>query len=100
MRKWPVLMPLLTVGFYVALSLLIPTIIGWWIGNKVHHEVLLPLIGLGIGTIIMIYGVYRTLLPFLQEAGWEEEGDREQIRQPMRAFLNLLLLRRKRNKEG
>jgi len=90
---------LLTVGFYVALSLLIPTILGWWIGNKVHHEVLLPLIGLGIGTIIMIYGVYRMLLPFLQEAGWEEE-DREQVRQPMRAFLNLLLLRRKRNKEG
>lgn len=99
MRKWPVLLPLLTVGFYVALSLLIPTILGWWIGNKVHHEVLLPLIGLGIGTIIMIYGVYRMLLPFLQEAGWEEE-DREQVRQPMRAFLNLLLLRRKRNKEG
>lgn len=99
MRKWPVLLPLLTVGFYVALSLLIPTILGWWIGNKVHHEVLLPLIGLGIGTIIMIYGVYRMLLPFLQEAAWEEE-DREQVRQPMRAFLELLLLRRKRNKEG
>lgn len=98
-RKWPVLLPLLTVGFYVALSLLIPTILGWWIGNKVHHEVLLPLIGLGIGTIIMIYGVYRMLLPFLREAGWGEE-DSEQIRQPMRAFLNLLLLRRKRNKEG
>lgn len=98
-RKWPVLMPLLTVGFYVALSLLIPTIIGWWIGNKVHHEVLLPLVGLGIGTIIMIYGVYRMLLPFLQETGWGEE-DSEQVRQPMRAFLNLLLLRRKRNKEG
>ncbi|MCK4581509.1 MAG: AtpZ/AtpI family protein [Dehalococcoidia bacterium] len=99
MRKWPVLLPLLTVGFYVALSLLIPTILGWWIGNKVHHEVLLPLVGLGIGTIIMIYGVYRMLLPFLQETGWGEE-DSEQIRQPMRAFLNLLLLRRKRNKEG
>jgi len=97
-RKWPVLMPLLTVGFYVALSLLIPTIIGWWIGNKVHHEVLLPLIGLGIGTIIMIYGVYRMLLPFLQEAEWSEE-DSEQVRQPMRAFLDRVLLKRKRNKE-
>ena len=98
-RKWPVLMPLLTVGFYVALSLLIPTILGWWIGSKVHHEVLLPLIGLGIGTIVMIYGVYRMLLPFLQEAEWSEE-DGEQIRQPMRAFLDRVLLRRKRNKGG
>lgn len=99
MRKWPVLMPLLTVGFYVALSLLIPTILGWWIGNKVHHELLLPLIGLGVGSIIMVYGVYRILLPFLREAEWSEE-DGEQIRQPLRAFLDRALLRRKRNKGG
>ena len=99
MRKWPVLMPLLTVGFYVALSLLIPTILGWWIGKLVHHEVLLPLIGLGIGSVIMVYGVYRMLLRFLQEADWREE-DSEQVHQPMRAFLELLLLKQKRNKEG
>lgn len=99
MRKWPVLMPLLTVGFYVALSLLIPTILGWWIGKLVHHEVLLPLIGLGIGSIVMVCGVYRILLPFLREAEWEKD-DREQIRQPMRTVLELLLLKQKRNKEG
>ncbi len=99
MRKWPVLMPLLTVGFYVAFSLLIPTILGWWIGSKVHHEVLLPLIGLGIGTLIMIYGVYRMLLRFLQGAEWNQENS-EQARQPMKAFLELLLLRRNKNKAG
>lgn len=94
MRKWPIYAPLLTVGFYVALSLLIPTIIGWWIGSKTHHEILFPLIGLGIGTTIMLYGVYRMLRPFLEEAQWDERN-REQIRQPMRLLLNLLLRQKK-----
>jgi len=93
-RKWPVLMPLLTVGFYVAFSLLVPTIIGWWVGAKTHHEILFPLIGLGIGTIIMVYGVYRMLRPFLQEFKWDEK-DKEQIRQPMRMLLNLFLKQKK-----
>jgi hypothetical protein len=93
-RKWPIYAPLLTVGFYVALSLLIPTIIGWWIGIKAHHEILFPLIGLGVGTMIMVYGVYRMLRPFLVEAEWDER-DREQIRQPMRMFLNLLVKQKK-----
>ena len=99
MRKWPILAPLLTVGFYVAFSLLIPTIIGWWIGIKAHHEILFPLIGLGVGTIIMVYGVYRMLRPFLQQAEWEEK-DREQIRQPMKMFLDLVFPKQKKAKEG
>ena len=97
MRKWPILVPLLTVGFYVAFSLLVPTIIGWWIGAKTHHELLFPLIGLGIGTIIMVYGVYRMLRPFLQEFEWDEK-DKEQIRQPMRMFLDLVFPKQKRDK--
>ncbi|MCK4222227.1 MAG: AtpZ/AtpI family protein [Dehalococcoidia bacterium] len=97
MKKWPVLVPLLSVGFYVALSLLIPTIVGWWIGVRVHHEILFPLIGLGLGTIIMIYGVYRMLRPFLQELEWDEK-DREQFRQPMRTILDLAFLKHGKGK--
>lgn len=98
MRKWPIYVPLLTVGFYVAFSLLIPTIIGWWVGAKTHHEILFPLVGLGIGTIIMVYGVYRMLRPFLLEAEWDEK-DREQVRQPMKIFLDLVFPKQKRDKE-
>ena len=98
MRKWPIYVPLLTVGFYVAFSLLIPTIIGWWVGAKTHHEILFPLVGLGIGTIIMVYGVYRMLRPFLLEAEWDEK-DREQVRQPMKIFLDLVFPKQKREKE-
>ncbi len=98
MRKWVVLTPLLTVGFHVAFSLLIPTIIGWRIGIRVHHELLFPLLGLGLGTVIMVYGLYRIVRPFLQEAEWSEE-DREQLRQPVRIFLNLLFPGKKKGRE-
>lgn len=97
MRKWPLLAPLLTVGFYVVFSLLIPTSIGWWIGSKVHHELLFLLIGLGIGTIIMFYGVYRMVRPFLEEA--KREGREEEIHRPIRMFASLFPLKHKKDEE-
>jgi len=98
-KKWPLLMPLLTVGFYVAFSLLIPTGIGFWFDRKASHEFpLFTLVGLGVGTVIMIYGVYRMAKPFLNQTEWSEEDER-QIRQPMRLLLNLLSLRKKRGKD-
>jgi len=68
MKNWPAALQLLIVGFYVPLSLLIPTGIGLWLDRKVFHEFpLCTLIGLGIGTVIMVYGVYQMLRPFLKE---------------------------------
>ena len=67
-REWPAAVQLLVVGFYVAFSLLIPTGIGFWLGRRLGHEVMFPVIGLGVGTLIMVYGVYRMMRPFLQEA--------------------------------
>jgi len=69
MKNWSAALQLLAVGFYVPLSLLIPTGIGLWLDRKVFHEFpLCTIIGLGIGTIIMVYGVYQMLRPFLKEA--------------------------------
>ena len=68
MKNWSAALQLLVVGFYVPLSLLIPTGIGLWLDRKVFHEFpLCTLIGLGIGTVIMVYGVYQMLRPFLKE---------------------------------
>ncbi len=67
-KEWSAAVQLLIVGFYVAFSLLIPTGIGFWLGRKLGHELMFPLIGLGVGTLIMVYGVYRMVRPSLQEA--------------------------------
>lgn len=73
MKHWSAALQLLAVGFYVPLSLLIPTGLGFWLDRKASHEFpLYALIGLGVGTVIMVYGVYRMVRPFLRET--EEKG--------------------------
>jgi hypothetical protein len=74
-KNWSAALQLLIVGFYVPLSLLIPTGIGLWLDRKVFHEFpLCTLIGLGIGTVIMVYGVYQMVRPFLKEAKMTGKG--------------------------
>jgi len=74
-KKWPAAVQLLIVGFYVAFSLLIPTGLGFWLDLKTEYKFpLYTLIGLGVGTLIMVYGVYRMVRPFLQEAKREQGG--------------------------
>jgi len=97
-KNWPAALQLLTVGFYVPLSLLIPTGIGFWLDRRASHEFpLYTLIGLGVGTVIMVYGVYRMVRPFLQEAKREEK--KEQVRPPITKSTALLNSKQKKDRE-
>ena len=84
MKHWSAALQLLIVGFYVPLSLLIPTGIGLWLDKKVFYEFpLYTLIGLGIGTVIMVYGVYQMVRPFLKEdkmAGKEKHAKQKRAK--------------------
>jgi len=98
MKDWSAALQLLVVGFYVPISLLIPTGIGLWIDRKVFHVFpLCTLIGLGIGTIIMVYGVYQMLRPFLKEA--KREGKESRVRQKRAKSATLLNSRQEKDKE-
>jgi hypothetical protein len=97
-KNWPTALQLLTVGFYVPLSLLIPTGIGFWLDRRASHEFpSCTLIGLGIGTVIMVYGVYRMVRPFLKEAKRGEK--KEQVRPRITKSTALLNSRQKKDKE-
>lgn len=62
MKRWAAAFQLMVLGWYIALSLLIPFGIGLWLDKtKFNSFPLLTLIGLGLGTLIMIYGVYRMI---------------------------------------
>lgn len=98
MKQWPAAMHLLVLGFYVAFSLLIPALIGlFWLGPKFGHTILFFLIGLGLGTIIMVYGVYRMVKPFLEEA--KREGQEEQLRGPAKILSKVTSSKQKGNEE-
>ena len=68
MKEWAgPLRFLFTVGWYVALSLIIPVGIGYWLDNRFDKQPLLTLIGLGIGTVIAFYGLFRMLRRYIAE---------------------------------
>ena len=60
MKNRSVIFTIIGVGWYVAASLLIQFGIGLWLDRcRLNTFPLLSLIGLGLGTIIMFYGVYK-----------------------------------------
>jgi hypothetical protein len=60
---------LLTVGWYVALSLIIPVGIGYWLGSPrmFDKQPLFTLIGLGVGTVAAFFGLVKMLIRFQTE---------------------------------
>ena len=60
---------LLTVGWYVSLSLMIPVGIGYWLDRPqmFNKSPLFTFIGLGVGTFISFYGLIRILLRYKTE---------------------------------
>lgn len=69
---------LFTVGWYVSLSVTVPTAIGFWLDrpDKFDSRPLFTLIGLGIGTVIAFYGLYIMLRQFYREQK-EREKEKE-----------------------
>ena len=58
----------------MALSLVIPTGIGYWLDNKFDKQPLFILIGLGVGTFVAFYGLFRMLRRYKAE---QEERQRK-----------------------
>ena len=70
MKEWvKPLQFLLTVGWYVALSLIIPVGVGFWLDRPemLNKRPLFALIGLGAGTVIAFGGLIRMLLRYQAE---------------------------------
>ena len=70
MKEWvKPLQFLSTVGWYVALSLIIPVGIGYWLDNPMmfNKRPLFTFIGLGVGTVIAFFGLFRMLIRYQAE---------------------------------
>jgi F0F1-type ATP synthase assembly protein I len=57
------------VGWFVALSLIIPVGIGYWLDSPKMFDKrpLFTFIGLGIGTVIAFFGLFRMLIRYQAE---------------------------------
>ena len=78
MKEWAGPLRLLsTVGWYVALSVMVPVGIGYWLDRPemLNKQPLFTLIGLGVGTFIAFFGLIRILLRYQAE---QEEPRKKQ----------------------
>jgi len=64
------------IGWYVALSLVIPASIGYWLDrpDRFNTHPIFTLIGFGIGTVLAFYGLYRILHRFYLEQKEQEKN--------------------------
>ena len=67
---------LFTVGWYVALSVVLPTLLGLWLDSpeRFDSRPLFTLIGFFLGTVIAFYGLYRMLRQFYREQKEQDKG--------------------------
>ena len=86
---------LLTVGWYVSLSLMIPVGIGYWLDQPemFNKSPLFTFIGLGVGTFIAFFGLIRILLRYQaeQEALRKEKDNKEKQERASDKLKQLLL---------
>jgi F0F1-type ATP synthase assembly protein I len=70
---------LLTVGWYVALSLIIPVAIGYWLDRPevLDKRPLFTFIGLGIGTVIAFFGLFRMLIRYQAEQERQNKNNKD-----------------------
>ena len=73
MSRWAGAMKLVGVGFFISTSIIGGVMAGLWLDNKFNTEPLLVFVGLLLGLVVSIFGVYEMLLPLLQKE--REDGD-------------------------
>lgn len=64
MDKWIPALKLTGIGFYVAVCIAGGALVGWWFGDK---QTIYILIGLVVGLILAVYGVYRMIRSVIEE---------------------------------
>ena len=63
MEKWVPALRVTGIGFYIATCIVGGTFTGWWLGGK---RPLYMIIGLVVGLVIAVYGVYRMIKPLIK----------------------------------
>ena len=65
MRRWVAALRLVGVGFFVGGSIVLGVVAGMWLDTRLNSGPIWVIVGLLLGLVVAFYGVYRMLLPFL-----------------------------------
>ncbi len=65
-RPWIVLASqFVGLGWYIVTAIIMPTMLGLWLDNKLDTSPVILLIGLFLGLIVAFYGAYRMASTFI-----------------------------------
>ena len=67
MGRWRAALRLVGVGWYIGLCIFLGVWGGLWLDNRLNTEPFLVIAGLIIGLAMAIYGVYRMILPSIND---------------------------------
>jgi F0F1-type ATP synthase assembly protein I len=65
MKRWEAALRFVGVGWYIGLCIVLGVLGGRWLDRQFDTGVILTIVGLILGVIAAIYGVYRMLVPLL-----------------------------------
>jgi F0F1-type ATP synthase assembly protein I len=66
MQAWRAALGVLGVGWYIAIAIVLGLLGGLWVDGKLGTRPLFTIIGLIIGIMAAVYGVYQMFLPFIK----------------------------------
>jgi F0F1-type ATP synthase assembly protein I len=65
MRRWVAALELVGLGFFVSGSIILGVVAGRWLDGKMDSEPFWTITGLILGIVVVFYGVYIMLRPFI-----------------------------------
>ena len=66
-KRWRIALSLVGIGWYIGLSIIGGVLGGLWLDNTINTKPLFVIIGLILGIIAAVYGVYLTLEPIISD---------------------------------
>ncbi len=66
MQGWQAALGVLGMGWYVVIAIILGILGGLWVDGEFGTKPLFTIIGLMIGIVAAVYGVYQMFLPFIK----------------------------------
>ena len=73
MQQWQLALKVLGIGWFVAIAILLGTLGGLWLDNKLGTGPIFLIIGIILGLAAAAYGVYSAIKPFFKQ--YQDKGD-------------------------
>lgn len=67
MNRMELALRLLGIGWYIGICIVLGVAGGLWLDDKLHTKPLLVMIGTLLGVIAAFYGMYKMILPYINQ---------------------------------